>query len=109
MSFTIVLRPPDKLPAMKKIMALAGAILALFGALALAGCAPRADRANRTDNGTTQQGPAAPAQNQQPAPAANTGGSGTSSVDTDLSNVDSTLGGIDSDLSAAAQAPGDAD
>jgi hypothetical protein len=95
---------------MKKIMALAGATLALVGALALAGCAPRADRANRTDNGTTQQqGPAAPAQNQQPAPAANTGGSGTSSVDSDLSNVDSTLGGIDSDLSAAAQAPGDAD
>jgi hypothetical protein len=87
---------------MKKIMALAGATLALVGALALAGCAPRADRANRTDNGTTQQqGPAAPVQN---GPAANTG-----SVDTDLNNVDSTLGGIDSDLSAAAQAPGDAD
>ena len=106
MSFTIVLRPPDKLPAMKKIMALAGATLALFGALALAGCAPRADRANRTDNGTTQQqGPAAPAQN---GPAASTGGN-TGSVDTDINNVDSTLGGIDSDLSAAAQAPGDAD
>ena len=106
MSFTIVLRPPDKLPSMKKIMALAGATLALVGALALAGCAHGADRANRTDNGTTQQqGPAAPAQN---GPAANTDGN-DGSVDTDLNNVDSTLGGIGSDLSAAAQTPGDAD
>jgi hypothetical protein len=107
MSFTAALRPAGKLLGMKKIMALAGVTVALVGALALTACAPRADQANRNNDGTTQQQqPAAP---NQPAPAANNDPADTSSVDNDLNNVDSTMGGIDSDLSAAAQAPGDAD
>jgi hypothetical protein len=102
MSFTDVLRHAARLPAMKRIMALAGVALALAGGLALAGCAPRADRAS---HGSTQPGPAV--QN-QPAPPAQTGPD-TSSVDSDLSGIDAQLGGIDSDLSAAAKAPDDAD
>ena len=98
---------------MKKIMALAGVGLALAGALALAGCAPRADRASHGTpaSSTVQPGPAAPVQN-QPAPPAQPGtpaGPGTSSVDSDLKRVDAQLGDIDSDLSAAAKAPDDAD
>jgi hypothetical protein len=107
MSFTVVLRRPAKLPGMKKIMAVAGVGLALAGALALAGCAPRANAAH----GSTQPGPAAPVQNQPAAPAqpGTKAGPDSSSVDSDLNGVDTQLGGIDSDLSAAAQAPGDAD
>ena len=92
---------------MKKIMALAGVALALASALALAGCAPRADRASHSTNSSIlQQGPAVP---NQPAQADPNTGSDTSAVDADLNGIDTQLGGIDSDLSAAAKAPDDAD
>jgi hypothetical protein len=85
---------------MKKIMAVLGCV----AVLALGACAPRAVRSGLTDRGTsTQQQPAAP------APVANNQATDTGAADADLTNVDTMLNGIDADLSAAAQAPEDAD
>jgi len=84
---------------MKKIMA-----LAVASVLLLAGCAPRADRADQPARGGSQPVVAPPA-----APAAAPTKPDTSSVDNDLRSVDSLLGGVDDDLSAAAKAPDDAD
>ncbi len=89
---------------MKKITAVVGLVLAL----ALAGCAPRADRASRTDPGTTQPGGATVQNQPAPAPSATTPPD-TSSVNSDLNDVDKLLGGVDNDLSAAADSSHDAD
>jgi hypothetical protein len=91
---------------MKKIVTLAAAGLALVGALALTGCGPRANRANTSNDSTTQQGAQPPTSQSQPGKG---GSADIPSVDADVSSVDAVLNDVDSSLASANKAPEDAD
>lgn len=86
---------------MKKIVALAAAVLALTAALTLTGCGGRLARGR--DQGTPTQ------QQTVPAPAVTGTPIDPGAADSDLTDVDGLLGGVDTDLSAAADKPADSD
>ncbi len=88
---------------MKKIVALAAAVLVLTAALTLAGCGGRLARGR--DQGTPTQQQTVPA----PAVTGTPGSIDPGAADGDLTDVDGLLGGVDTDLSAAADKPADSD
>jgi hypothetical protein len=88
---------------MRKIVTLAAAGLALMGALALAGCGPRAN--NLGNVSSNQQNGSQGSVNQAGQP----GSGDVSSADANLSSVDSVLSDVDAGLASTSTTPEDAD